>query len=126
MRDEPDPLIEQTAIHMSEAGDTWPKITPSLREGWRYLAQRAAEVLRPGIGSRESQAVPDEHLLIDAQVVLTKHSGSLTNRRADATMREIIARDWIAQLRRSGYQITFGPGAGHHSTPKSAEVRDDA
>jgi hypothetical protein len=48
MRGEPDPLIEKTAIHMSEAGATWPKMTPSLREGWRYLAQRAVEVLRPG------------------------------------------------------------------------------
>ena len=117
MRNEPDPLIEKTAIHMSEAGATWPKMTPSLREGWRYLAQRAAEALRPGIGSREGEPVPDDHLIVGATVVLAKHAGSLTNRRADDTLREIIARDWVSQLRRCGYQITFGPGAPGHSTP---------
>jgi hypothetical protein len=67
--------------------------------------------------SKEGQPVPDEHLIIGATVVLARHSGGLTNRRADATMREIIARDWVAQLRRSGYRITFGPGAPEHGTP---------
>lgn len=66
------------------------------------------------IWSKEGQQVPVDHLIICATVVLAKHSGSLTNRRADATMREIIARDWVAQLRRSGYQITFGPEAPSH------------
>lgn len=67
--------------------------------------------------SKEGQPVPDEHLIIGATVVLAKHAGKLTNRRADATVRQIIARDWVAQLRRSGYQITFGPGAPEHGTP---------
>lgn len=65
----------------------------------------------PSIWSNEGQPVPDDHLILAASVVLTKHSGNLTARRADATMREIIARDWVAQLRRCGYRITFGPGA---------------
>ena len=123
MRDDLDPLIEKTAIHMSEAGATWPKITPSLREGWRYLAQRAAEVLRPGVWSREGEPVPDDHLIVAATVVLAKHSGSLTNRRADDTTRQIIARDFVAQLRRCGYQITFGPempNGGRMTVPPEA------
>lgn len=68
----------------------------------------------PSIWSKEGQPVPDDHLILAASAVLAKHSGNLTIRRADATMREIIARDWVAQLRRSGYQITFGPGAPDH------------
>jgi len=68
----------------------------------------------PSIWSKEGQPVPDDHLILAASVVLTKHSGNLTSRRADATMREIIARDLVAQLRRCGYQITFGPGAPDH------------
>lgn len=67
--------------------------------------------------SREGEPVPDMHLLISIGVALTKHSGLLTNRRADSMTREIIARDVVASLRRSGYRITFGPGAPEHSTP---------
>lgn len=68
----------------------------------------------PSIWSKEGQPVPDDRLVLAASLVLAKHAGKLTARRADATIREIIARDWVAQLRRSGYQITFRPGAPDH------------
>lgn len=71
----------------------------------------------PSPWSKEGQPVPDDHLIIAATVVLAKHAGKLTSRRADDTMRQIIARDFVAQLRRCGYQITFGPEAPGHSTP---------
>lgn len=71
--------------------------------------------------SREGQPVPDEYLIISATVVLAKHAGKLNARKAaDSMTREIIARDLVASLRRSGYRITFGPGAPEHSTPKSS------
>ena len=71
----------------------------------------------PATGSSEGLPVPDEHLIVGATVVLAKHAGKLTKRAADDITRQIIARDWVAQLRLSGYRITFGPGSGHHSTP---------
>lgn len=77
--------------------------------------------------SREGQPVPDDHLIVCATVVLAKHSGKLTNRRADDITRQIIARDWVAQLRRSGYQITFGPEVPDHgrmTTPVSEDHND--
>lgn len=110
-------IIERTAIHMSEAGADWPRMTPALRDGWRLLARRAADVLCPGVGTRQGQLVPDEHLMVSAKVVLARHAGKLTTRRADETTREFISRDLVAQLRLCGYRITFGPGAPHHSTP---------
>ncbi|CAO3403526.1 hypothetical protein [Azospirillum palustre] len=68
--------------------------------------------------SRDGEPVPDERLIIDATVVLAKHAGKLNARKAaDSMTREIIARDWVAQLRRSGYRVTFGPGAPEHGTP---------
>ncbi|PGH55874.1 hypothetical protein CRT60_21725 [Azospirillum palustre] len=67
--------------------------------------------------SQEGEPVPDIHLLISIGTALTKHSGLLTTRRADSMTREIIAREVIAHLRRSGYRITFGPGAPEHGTP---------
>ncbi|WP_372393710.1 hypothetical protein ABMY26_00405 (plasmid) [Azospirillum sp. HJ39] len=73
----------------------------------------------PSPWSSEGQPVPDEQLIIGLIIVLAKHSGRLTTRRADVTTRETIARDLVAQLRRSGYRITFGPGAAGHSTPYS-------
>lgn len=72
------------------------------------------QVKPPSPWSKEGQPVPDDYLIVAATVVLGRHAGKLTNRRADDTTRQIIARDWVAQLRRCGYRITFGPETPDH------------
>ncbi len=111
-------VIDRAAEAMA-GPDDWQKMDESVRRGWRELARRAAAALRP-THYTTADLIDDHVLTIKATLVLAKHAGKLTVRRADDDTRALIARDWVVALRQARFVVICPPrdvrdlsGLGH-------------
>ncbi len=105
--------IERAAIAMAGGQSAWTGMSDAIKDQYREDARRAAEVL--------VNAVPWDLIELAARTELTKHSGSLTVRRATPAVLDIIARSVVAAMKRSGYTVVYGPPSEGMSTPGPAK-----